>query len=188
MNNSTRQAVTAALMAGFFMVANGLALAWTLTSDGAHMRRGFVIVMIAISTALLPAMMWGLFRLPRLAVQVVIAATTFLVAAAIYGSGDSQAPLAFLFLWAIPYTMAFFNARQALVQIAPAIVSPIAEMARALGARVVAEGVETEEQLHGVRKLGCELAQGYLFARPLPSDEIDGLLRTDPWRVVTISR
>jgi len=49
MNNSTRQAVTAALMAGFFMVANGLALAWTLTSDGAHMRRGFVIVMIAIS-------------------------------------------------------------------------------------------------------------------------------------------
>ena len=69
-----------------------------------------------------------------------------------------------------------------------AIVSAIAEMARALGARVVAEGVETEEQLLGVRKLGCELAQGYLFARPLPPDEIDGLLRTDPWRVVTISR
>jgi EAL domain-containing protein (putative c-di-GMP-specific phosphodiesterase class I) len=69
-----------------------------------------------------------------------------------------------------------------------AIVSAIAEMARALGARVVAEGVETEEQLRGVRKLGCELAQGYLFARPLPPDEIDGLLRTDPWRVVTISR
>ena len=67
MNNSTRQAVTAALMAGFFMVANGLALAWTLTSDGAHMRRGFVIVMIAISTALLPAMMSGPFSPPLIA-------------------------------------------------------------------------------------------------------------------------
>jgi len=53
---------------------------------------------------------------------------------------------------------------------------------------MVAEGVEPEEQLYGVRKLGCELAQGYVFARPLPPDEIDGLLRTDLWRVVTISR
>jgi EAL domain-containing protein (putative c-di-GMP-specific phosphodiesterase class I) len=63
-----------------------------------------------------------------------------------------------------------------------AIICAIAEMARALGARVVAEGVETEEQLVGVGKLGCELAQGYLFSRPLPPDEIDALLRTDPWR------
>jgi EAL domain-containing protein (putative c-di-GMP-specific phosphodiesterase class I) len=69
-----------------------------------------------------------------------------------------------------------------------AIVSAIAEMARALGARVVAEGVETEDQLARVRELGCEMAQGYLFARPLPPDEIDGLLRTDPWRLITISR
>jgi diguanylate cyclase (GGDEF)-like protein len=118
MNQPTRQVVTAALMAGFFMFANGLALAWTLTSGGPDMRRGFVIAMIAISTALFPVMMWGQFKLPRLAMQVVIAATTFLVAAAIYGSGDSHAPLAFLFLWAIPYTMAFFTARQAGVQIA----------------------------------------------------------------------
>jgi EAL domain-containing protein (putative c-di-GMP-specific phosphodiesterase class I) len=51
----------------------------------------------------------------------------------------------------------------------------------------VAEGVETEEQLVGARKLGCELAQGYLFSRPVPSDDIDGLLRTNPWRLITIS-
>jgi diguanylate cyclase (GGDEF)-like protein len=113
----TRHAVTAALMAGFFMVANGLALAWTLTNHNPYMRHGFVVAMIAISTALFPVVMWGLFKLPRVAVQTVIAATTFLVAAAIYGSGETQAPLSFLFLWAIPYTMAFFTARQAAVQI-----------------------------------------------------------------------
>ena len=114
---STRHAVTAALMAGFFLVANGLALAWTLTSDGPYMRTTFVVAMIGISVALFPVVMWGLFKLPRVAVQGVIAATTFLVAAAIWGSGDTQAPLAFLFLWAIPYTMAFFTARQAAIQI-----------------------------------------------------------------------
>jgi diguanylate cyclase (GGDEF)-like protein len=113
----TRHAVTAALMAGFFLVANGLALAWTLTSDGPYMRTTFVVAMIGISVALFPVVMWGLFKLPRVAVQTVIAATTFLVAAAIWGSGDTQAPLAFLFLWAIPYTMAFFTARQAAIQI-----------------------------------------------------------------------
>jgi diguanylate cyclase (GGDEF)-like protein len=113
----TRHAVTAALMAGFFLVANGLALAWTLTSDGPYMRTTFVVAMIGISVALFPVVMWGLFKLPRVAVQTVIAATTFLVAAAIWGSGDTQAPLSFLFLWAIPYTMAFFTARQAAIQI-----------------------------------------------------------------------
>ena len=67
----TRHAVTAALMAGFFLTANGLALAWTLTDDDPYMRRGSVVVMIAISMALFPVVMWGLFRLPRLAVQLV---------------------------------------------------------------------------------------------------------------------
>ncbi|HEY7629630.1 MAG TPA: EAL domain-containing protein [Thermoleophilaceae bacterium] len=112
-----RHAITAALMAAFFMLGNGLALAWTLTSDNPYMHRGFVVVMIAISAALFPVVMWGLFKLPHLAVQLVIAATTLLVAFAIYGGGDTGSPLSFLFLWAIPYTMAFFNTRQAAVQI-----------------------------------------------------------------------
>jgi diguanylate cyclase (GGDEF)-like protein len=114
----TRHAVTAALMAAFFLVANGLALAWTLTNHNPHMRHGFVVAMIGIATALFPVVMWGLFRLPRLAVQTVVAATTLLAAAAIYGSGETQAPLSFLFLWAIPYTMALSTTRQAALQIA----------------------------------------------------------------------
>ena len=69
-----------------------------------------------------------------------------------------------------------------------AIISAIVDMSRALEARVVAEGVETEDQLRRVRALGCDLAQGFLFARPLPADEIDGLLRSDPWRAGAAAR
>jgi EAL domain-containing protein (putative c-di-GMP-specific phosphodiesterase class I) len=38
------------------------------------------------------------------------------------------------------------------------------------GCRLVAEGVETEEEAAALRRLGIELAQGYLFGRPLPID------------------
>lgn len=42
------------------------------------------------------------------------------------------------------------------------------QLARALGAEVVAEGVETEGQLTKVERLGCQLIQGYLFYKPMP--------------------
>ncbi len=48
-----------------------------------------------------------------------------------------------------------------------AIIAAAASMARVLGLRVVAEGVETEAQLQAVCALGCDLAQGYLFSKPL---------------------
>jgi sensor c-di-GMP phosphodiesterase-like protein len=44
-------------------------------------------------------------------------------------------------------------------------------MAHALGLRIVCEGVETVAQLCALRTAGCEILQGYLFARPLPVDE-----------------
>jgi diguanylate cyclase (GGDEF)-like protein/PAS domain S-box-containing protein len=52
------------------------------------------------------------------------------------------------------------------------IVRTIIEMAHSLGFSVVAEGVETEEQATFLRLLRCEQAQGYLFARPMPADEL----------------
>ena len=55
-------------------------------------------------------------------------------------------------------------------------------MARALDTRVVAEGVETDAQLDEVIRLGCDLAQGFYFARPVPPERIDDLLTVDPWR------
>jgi diguanylate cyclase (GGDEF)-like protein len=51
------------------------------------------------------------------------------------------------------------------------IVEAVALMAHALGLRIVGEGVETMTQLSALRTAGCEIVQGYLFARPLPVEE-----------------
>ena len=57
-----------------------------------------------------------------------------------------------------------------------AITSAIVSLGRTLDLEVVAEGVETEEQARFLEGAGCELLQGYLFARPLPSSEVESLL------------
>ena len=55
---------------------------------------------------------------------------------------------------------------------ADSIIAAVIDMARALGMQVVAEGVETDAQLSILRRLGCHLAQGYHFSRPLPPAEL----------------
>jgi diguanylate cyclase (GGDEF)-like protein/PAS domain S-box-containing protein len=57
-----------------------------------------------------------------------------------------------------------------------AIVRMIVELAHTLGMEVIAEGVETEEQVELLREMGCDFAQGYHLARPLPSEEVEQLL------------
>jgi diguanylate cyclase (GGDEF)-like protein/PAS domain S-box-containing protein len=57
-----------------------------------------------------------------------------------------------------------------------AITSNLVSLAHALGLLAIAEGIESDAQLGAVRALGCDLAQGYLFARPAPADEVTALL------------
>ena len=56
------------------------------------------------------------------------------------------------------------------------IVMAILAIADTYGLNVVAEGIETEEQVEVLRSLGCQDGQGYHFARPMPAEEFSRLL------------
>jgi len=58
-----------------------------------------------------------------------------------------------------------------------AVVASIVGLAHQLGLEVVAEGVETQEQLTTVRRLGCDLTQGHLFGRAMPAEAAYALCR-----------
>jgi EAL domain-containing protein (putative c-di-GMP-specific phosphodiesterase class I) len=58
-----------------------------------------------------------------------------------------------------------------------AITANVVSLAHALGLVAIAEGIESDSQLRSMRELGCDLAQGYLFARPAPADEVTVTLR-----------
>jgi diguanylate cyclase (GGDEF)-like protein/PAS domain S-box-containing protein len=57
------------------------------------------------------------------------------------------------------------------------IVSAVVALARKLHLQVIAEGVETPQQLDFLAQLGCDQYQGYLFSRPVPADELARLLQ-----------
>jgi EAL domain-containing protein (putative c-di-GMP-specific phosphodiesterase class I) len=54
-----------------------------------------------------------------------------------------------------------------------AITDAIISMARPLGLDVVAEGVETPEQMEYLREHGCDIAQGFFFSQPLSADQFE---------------
>jgi diguanylate cyclase (GGDEF)-like protein len=69
-----------------------------------------------------------------------------------------------------------------------AIVEHIVGMASALGMVTVAEGIERPEQLRTLRRLGCELAQGFVVSQPIPAHEFELILNlheVDPFGVTT---
>jgi diguanylate cyclase (GGDEF)-like protein/PAS domain S-box-containing protein len=69
------------------------------------------------------------------------------------------------------------------------IVDAVVRLARAFDLPVVAEGIETAEQLRALAELDCGLGQGFLFARPLPADELTPLLvASEPAYAAIISR
>jgi EAL domain-containing protein (putative c-di-GMP-specific phosphodiesterase class I) len=62
------------------------------------------------------------------------------------------------------------------------MVRAIAAIAHNMGMDVVAEGVETVEQLEWLRAIGCEYAQGFYFSRPVDASTATELIAASPWR------
>lgn len=56
------------------------------------------------------------------------------------------------------------------------IIKTIVNLAHGLGMTVVCEGVETEDQVCFLRQIGCDIAQGYYYARPVPMNEFEKML------------
>lgn len=57
------------------------------------------------------------------------------------------------------------------------VVLGVVSLAKSMDIKVVSEGVETEEQSEFLREIGCDMAQGYLFAKPMPVGEFEEVLR-----------
>ncbi|WP_246698166.1 MULTISPECIES: EAL domain-containing protein [unclassified Rhizobium] len=65
------------------------------------------------------------------------------------------------------------------------IVKALLDMSIGLGTRIVAEGVETEDQADRLRRLGCPYVQGYLFGRPVDRDRTTEALRADTFALAS---
>jgi diguanylate cyclase (GGDEF)-like protein len=61
------------------------------------------------------------------------------------------------------------------------IVAAVVDLAANLGLRSIAEGIETSDQLIRLRELGCDQGQGFLFARPLPPNDVSPALLNSAW-------
>jgi diguanylate cyclase (GGDEF)-like protein/PAS domain S-box-containing protein len=62
------------------------------------------------------------------------------------------------------------------------LVRSIIDIGKSLDIKVVAEGVETLEQAQHLRELGCDILQGFAFARPMPARELEEFLGAQRWR------
>jgi diguanylate cyclase (GGDEF)-like protein len=68
------------------------------------------------------------------------------------------------------------------------IIRAIVGLADSLGVSTVAEGVETERDAVALRRIGCRVAQGYLYSRPMPASDLDAALRAAPAPAFEIAR
>lgn len=117
---------------------------------------------------------------PRAALETVVAARRMGLAVALDDFGTGQSSLAYLAEFPIDIVKvdkAFVDEvdRDRRVR---GLVRAIVDMAEAIGATTVAEGIERPGQLAALRELGCRRGQGYLLGRPTPPDQVDLSPRT----------
>jgi diguanylate cyclase (GGDEF)-like protein/PAS domain S-box-containing protein len=62
------------------------------------------------------------------------------------------------------------------------LLASIVDIGKSMGIEIVAEGVETREHAAILRDLGCDILQGYAFARPMDCDSLEVFLRQESWR------
>jgi EAL domain-containing protein (putative c-di-GMP-specific phosphodiesterase class I) len=93
-----------------------------------------------------------------------------------FGTGYSS--LAYLIRFDIDYLKIDYSFINNLAPGAPefALCEAIVVMAHKLGVKVIAEGVETEQQRDLLKMIKCDYVQGYLFSRPLPAEKFEALL------------
>jgi diguanylate cyclase (GGDEF)-like protein len=96
-----------------------------------------------------------------------------------FGSGYSSLN----YLWRFPFAKIKIDQVfvRAIVTNASArgVLRTIISLGRSLGLPITAEGVETEEQVAFLRKLKCDLVQGYLFSRPVPATDVAAIIMKD---------
>jgi diguanylate cyclase (GGDEF)-like protein len=96
-----------------------------------------------------------------------------------FGSGYSSLN----YLWRFPFSKIKID--QAFVRAivpnpsARGVLRTIVALGRTLGLPITAEGVETEEQVALLRKMRCDLVQGYLFSRPVPATDVAAIIMKD---------
>jgi len=62
------------------------------------------------------------------------------------------------------------------------LVASIVDIGKSMDIEIVAEGVETREHAAILRDLGCDILQGYAFAKPMPREALEAFLAAQSWR------
>ncbi len=65
------------------------------------------------------------------------------------------------------------------------LVQSIVDIGRSLDIETVAEGVETMEHARMLREIGCNILQGYAFARPMPAEDLERFMATSVKRLAS---
>ena len=123
----------------------------------------------------------SLMRNPEESVSILkrLRAKGFKVAVDDFGTGYSS--LAYLKRLPIDIIKVDMTFTQGMVKsnVDRSIVMAVIGLSKSLGLKSLAEGVETREQVNILRELGCDLAQGYLFGKPMKEEEAEALIRKE---------